>query len=63
MNAGTILVLSIVVIISFLAAWNMYKDKKKGKSCSSCPSSSFCSGHCSSERMVENILKEAKKRK
>ena len=63
MNFGTILVLVIVLAIVFFAARSLYIDKKKGKGCSSCPSQSFCSGHCNAEKMVQNIMKEAEKNK
>lgn len=63
MNFGTIIVLLIVLAIVFFASRSLYLDKKRGRGCSSCPSQSFCSGHCNAEKMVQNIMKEAKKSK
>ena len=63
MNFGTAVVLLIVIAIVFFASRSLYLDKKKGKGCSSCPSASFCSGHCNADKMVQNIMKETEKNK
>ncbi len=63
MNIGTLIVLAILILISLLAIRSIVKDRKKGKGCSSCPSSSFCSGKCKIDSMLDSLDRETEARK
>ena len=46
MNATDILVIAVIAAIIGLAAWYLYKAKKKGVKCIGCPDGAKCSGSC-----------------
>ncbi len=43
-----IIIVAILLIIIGLAAFYVYRAKKKGKKCIGCPNSGSCSGSCDS---------------
>lgn len=44
-----IIIISALLLIVFLAAFYIYRSKKKGKKCIGCPYAESCGGGCSSK--------------
>ena len=63
MNIGTLAVLIILLVIVGFSVRTMIMDKKKGKSCTGCAGCDSCHGSCGADKMVDDIMKSAKKKK
>ena len=63
MNIGTLAVLVILLVVVGFSVRTMIMDKKKGKSCTGCSGcGDSCHGSCGADKMVDDIMKTAKKK-
>ena len=46
MNMADWITLGVIAAILGLAAWYVYRSKKKGRNCIGCPDAGNCSGDC-----------------
>ena len=63
MNIGTFVVLVILLVVVGLTIRSMVRDKKAGRACTGCANRNCCHSSCTAaDKMVDDIMKKAKKK-